>query len=101
MCNGSTPRSPRRPAALLRAFVACTLLACAALPARADVLVVAPHPDDDIITSAGVVLRARQAGETAWIVFMTNGDIDGEASGLARQAEAVAAQRQGAEETAP
>jgi hypothetical protein len=26
--------------------------------------VVSPHPDDDVITAAGVMLRARQNGET-------------------------------------
>jgi MYXO-CTERM domain-containing protein len=60
-------------------------------PARADLLIVAPHPDDDLITSAGVILRARQAGETVWVLFMTNGDIMGMESGLRRQNEAVEA----------
>jgi LmbE family N-acetylglucosaminyl deacetylase len=60
-------------------------------PARADLLIVAPHPDDDLITSAGVILRARQAGETVWVLFMTNGDIMGVQSGLGRQDEAVEA----------
>jgi LmbE family N-acetylglucosaminyl deacetylase len=60
-------------------------------PARADLLIVAPHPDDDLITSAGVILRARQAGETVWVLFMTNGDIMGVESGLRRQDEAVEA----------
>jgi LmbE family N-acetylglucosaminyl deacetylase len=76
--------------------LAAGLLALACLsvaqPARADVLVVAPHPDDDLITSAGVMLRARQAGETVRVMFMTNGDISGMTSGLMRQDEAVAAE---------
>jgi LmbE family N-acetylglucosaminyl deacetylase len=58
-------------------------------PARADLLIVAPHPDDDLITSAGVILRARKAGETVWVLFMTNGDVLGMDSGLQRQNEAV------------
>jgi LmbE family N-acetylglucosaminyl deacetylase len=67
------------------------LLGCmlATAPVRADLLIVAPHPDDDIITSAGVILRARQAGETVWVLFMTNGDVLGVETGLTRQDEAV------------
>jgi len=60
-------------------------------PARADLLIVAPHPDDDLITSAGLILRARQAGEVVWVLFMTNGDVMGMDSGRQRQDEAVAA----------
>lgn len=60
--------------------------------ARADILVIAPHPDDDIITSAGLTARARAAGETVWVVYMTNGDVLGMASGLTREDEAVTAQ---------
>lgn len=58
---------------------------------RADLLIVAPHPDDDLITSAGVILRARRAGQTVRIVFMTNGDVVSMESGLQRQDEAVKA----------
>jgi LmbE family N-acetylglucosaminyl deacetylase len=57
------------------------------------ILVVAPHPDDDIITSAGVSYNARQRGASVKIVFVTNGDaFGGPAQGYARQVEAVAAQ---------
>jgi LmbE family N-acetylglucosaminyl deacetylase len=90
------PKScPRLPARASAAFATGLLaLACLGIarPARADVLVVAPHPDDDLITSAGVMLRARQAGETVRVMFMTNGDISGMTSGLMRQDEAVAAE---------
>jgi LmbE family N-acetylglucosaminyl deacetylase len=64
-----------------------------AKPARADLLVIAPHPDDDLLIAAGVTLRARQAGEKVWVLFMTNGDVLGVASGLTRQDEAVEAQK--------
>ncbi len=73
--------------------VAAALLSLgAAGAASADILVVAPHPDDDIITSAGVIVRALDRGETVHVVFMTNGDVEGTAMGLLRQDEAVAAQ---------
>jgi LmbE family N-acetylglucosaminyl deacetylase len=60
-------------------------------PAHGDLLIVAPHPDDDLITAAGVILRAREAGETVWVLFMTNGDVLGIQSGLKRQDEAIEA----------
>lgn len=62
--------------------------------ARADILVVAPHPDDDIITAAGVIYRARQAGTVVWVAYMTNGDwyTTGVEWGRRRADEAVAAQ---------
>lgn len=62
-------------------------------PAQAHTLVVAPHPDDDILTSAGVILRAVQAGEPVTVVYMTNGENARTPDGLVRQAEAVAGQR--------
>ena len=57
--------------------------------ACAEILVVAPHPDDDLLTSAGVIYRALQDGETVTVVYMTNGDYQGPQIGFARQAEAV------------
>lgn len=76
------------------AAVAAGLFSLGAASAHADILVVAPHPDDDIITSAGVIARALDRGETVRVVFMTNGDVGGTAMGLLRQSEAVAAQAQ-------
>ncbi|MEP6774553.1 MAG: PIG-L family deacetylase, partial [Chloroflexota bacterium] len=42
--------------------------------------------------SAGLTARARAAGETVWVLYMTNGDVAGYTSGLVREDEAVAAQ---------
>lgn len=39
-----------------------------------DVLIFAPHPDDEVIGCAGVIQKALAAGETLRIVFTTNGD---------------------------
>ncbi|MEW8050556.1 MAG: PIG-L family deacetylase [Candidatus Thiodiazotropha sp.] len=58
----------------------------------ASILVVAPHPDDDIITASGVIADAVNRGEQVTVVFVTNGDISGVAQGLVRQSEAVNAQ---------
>jgi VCBS repeat-containing protein len=64
----------------------------AATPVRAGILVIAPHPDDDIITSAGVIKHATSQGQPVTVVFVTNGDIDGTSQGYLRQNEAVSAQ---------
>ena len=53
-------------------------------------LVIAPHPDDDIITAAGIIYNAIQAGDQCKVVFMTNGDdYTNTALGYKRENEAV------------
>ncbi|MEA2629380.1 MAG: hypothetical protein QOJ10_1840 [Chloroflexota bacterium] len=39
-----------------------------------DLLIFAPHPDDEVIGTCGVVLQAIAAGKSVRIVFVTNGD---------------------------
>lgn len=73
----------------VHAFAGALLLAT---PVRAGILVIAPHPDDDVIIAAGVVHKAHERGERVSIVFMTNGDKTSVGDGLQRQSEAVAAQ---------
>ena len=58
----------------------------------ARILVISPHPDDDIITAAGIIYQAVNRGEFVQIVFITNGDIHGTELGYQRQTEAVNAQ---------
>ena len=57
--------------------------------AHGKILVIAPHPDDDLLIAAGVTYAATQRGEQITIVYMTNGDFKGRASGDLRQDEAV------------
>jgi len=65
----------------------------AALPAAAQgVMVVAPHPDDDVVIASGVIRRAVLRGETVNVVYVTNGDWVGASSGIVRQGEVVTAQ---------
>ena len=67
--------------------------AAAALPAVAQpksVLVVAAHPDDEVLLAAGRSRTALSAGDQIKIVIVTNGDIDGVDSGLQREGESVA-----------
>jgi LmbE family N-acetylglucosaminyl deacetylase len=56
------------------------------------VLVLAPHPDDDVIISSGVVRRALSRGQPVRVAYLTNGDAYSASTGPIRQAEAVAAQ---------
>ncbi|MCC6543676.1 MAG: PIG-L family deacetylase [Nitrospirae bacterium] len=72
-------------------FVLLTVLFFSSL-ANANILVISPHPDDDVITSSGVVSQALERGEPVKIVYMTNGDYAGVATGYTRQNEAVSAQ---------
>jgi len=59
----------------------------------AAILVVAPHPDDDVIVAAGIISAAVNRGEKVTVVYMTNGDaVDGIVSGTTRQNEAATAQ---------
>ncbi|TYP72411.1 LmbE family N-acetylglucosaminyl deacetylase [Paenibacillus methanolicus] len=46
----------------------------ALLPLRADVLVFAPHPDDETLGTAGVIMRSLAAGLRVHVVIVTNGD---------------------------
>src|SRR5262245_15384239 len=80
------------------------------VPARARVLVFAPHPDDETLAVGGLIYRLTKSGVPVRVVFVTNGDgyphavIDGlgkphptgsdyVAFGALRQREAVAAVR--------
>ena len=43
-------------------------------PAPLDILIVAPHSDDEAIGCTAVILRAIKAGKRGGIVVVTNGD---------------------------
>jgi LmbE family N-acetylglucosaminyl deacetylase len=73
-------------------IVACLLALIAPTTANAQILVLSPHPDDDIITSAGIIYDAHRRGEAVTVVYLTNGDYNGIDWGFIRQNEAVAAQ---------
>lgn len=40
------------------------------------VLILAPHPDDEAIATAGVIQKALKAGSDIKVVFFTNGDFN-------------------------
>ncbi|NOU73106.1 hypothetical protein GC098_17055 [Paenibacillus sp. LMG 31458] len=43
-------------------------------PYPVDILVFAPHPDDEILGTAGIIMQAIAAGKRVHVVFFTNGD---------------------------
>lgn len=56
-----------------------------------DVLVVAPHPDDETLMAGGVLHAAVRRGERVGVVVVTNGDFTCARDGFARQRETVSA----------
>ena len=72
------------------------------MQSQAKILILAPHPDDDIIMASGIVSRAVLRGEDVRIVYMTNGDYynftyngtayNGVQVGYVREGEAVLGQ---------
>jgi LmbE family N-acetylglucosaminyl deacetylase len=70
----------------------CLFMLFCAREASARILVIAPHPDDDVITSAGIIYSAVKRGEPVKVVYMTNGDLYGQTIGYQREDEAVNAQ---------
>jgi LmbE family N-acetylglucosaminyl deacetylase len=56
-----------------------------------DLVVIAPHPDDEVLLASGLLLRAKQAQERVAVIIMTNGDFDCQVDGLVRQSESVQA----------
>ena len=85
----SRRRDSDAPASFVQTVWSTLCLCCLGIgQAHAGNLVVSPHPEDDVIFAAGVIYRSVGLDEVT-IVHMSNGDFNGVAVGLARQAEAV------------
>ncbi|MDP1922662.1 MAG: PIG-L family deacetylase [Myxococcales bacterium] len=54
-----------------------------------DVLVIAPHPDDEVLMAGGVMAQAVRRGERVAVVLLTNGDLSCQRDGRVRQAETI------------
>jgi LmbE family N-acetylglucosaminyl deacetylase len=73
------------------------LISCAPMrPPRShgvDLVVVAPHPDDEVLMAGGVLEQAVRRGQRARVIVLTNGDFTCSRDGAVRQNETVAAMR--------
>jgi LmbE family N-acetylglucosaminyl deacetylase len=56
-----------------------------------DVLVLAPHPDDEVLLAGGVMRRAIAGGQKVAVIVVTNGDLGCTRDGTVRQEETVSA----------
>ncbi len=72
---------------------------CADLPARGVVLVVAPHPDDEVIGPGATLVRHVRAGDPVHGLWVTTG-VHGDASGTRDVGEYTALRRREAEAAA-
>lgn len=64
----------------------------AELFADKNVMLIAPHEDDDLCILGGAIEEFENYGSRVSVVFVTNGDIHGPESALSRMREAMAAQ---------
>lgn len=63
-------------------MLALLLAVCTTAPAldtlrlRPDerILIIAPHPDDEVLACGGLIQQALDIGDSVWIVYLTNGD---------------------------
>jgi LmbE family N-acetylglucosaminyl deacetylase len=44
------------------------------VPAATRLLIIAPHPDDEVLSAAGLMQRVHEAGGTIRVVYLTNGE---------------------------
>src|SRR5512135_293605 len=73
---------------LLPALAALAL--ASPLTARAKtVLIIATHPDDEVLMAAGRSRTAFTSGDVVKVVIVTNGDLNGVSVGLTREGESV------------
>jgi LmbE family N-acetylglucosaminyl deacetylase len=69
-------------AIVLIALLAVPVRASPLLPAPARLLVVAPHPDDEVLGAGGLIYSVSQHGGEVKVVFMTMGDGYSAAAGM-------------------
>ena len=79
-----------RPATRVAALLVMVALLGAA-SASAQVVVFAPHPDDEALFASGIIYQARQSGKTVKVVVATNGDCEDPTIGHTRERETIAA----------
>lgn len=67
------------------------LLACRPTRVGIDLLVIAPHPDDEVLLAAGAMEKAIAEGRRVAVIIVTNGDYSCERDGYLREGESIAA----------
>ncbi|MEQ1731467.1 MAG: PIG-L family deacetylase [Vicinamibacterales bacterium] len=87
------PESHLSQGEMVKALFPLLLLLSACRPTQTgiDVLVIAPHPDDEILLAGGVIELAVAQGRHVAVILVTNGDYSCERDGYLREAESVAA----------
>ena len=72
--------------------VAATMLAASPSPSLpASLLVVAPHPDDEVLMAGGLMAAMRRDKRPVTVVIVTNGDLGCGRDGFVREDESIAA----------
>ena len=110
-CRFATPAlmAPTLRASTFRVFsllastlLASSWLACGSTPtpsaqpvvataSKGPILIFAPHPDDEVLMTAGIIARARAEHRRVRVVIATNGDYACVTSGFVRQNESLEA----------
>jgi trimeric autotransporter adhesin len=79
-----------RPVCLLITLLLIVANAVSATGQNKNIVILAPHPDDEGLCCAGIIYNALQQGNNVTIVVVTNGDYEGGVStGLTREGETV------------
>ena len=76
---------------ITKIFIGSSLLFLLTFNVPAEILILAPHPDDEALMFSGIIYRALNQGEDINIVLMTNGDYLSIDYGYLRQNETIAA----------
>jgi trimeric autotransporter adhesin len=91
MRNGSSGSDRALPASRLACIFGLLLAVAPPVASAKSILVIAPHEDDEIFLAAGVARAAKARGDTVKMVLVTNGDVNGVSTGLAREENSVTA----------
>lgn len=61
----------------------------AGVPSGKNILILAPHQDDEMLMAGGIIKRAVDAGDNVKVLLATNGDYNGQGSGQGRIVESI------------
>jgi LmbE family N-acetylglucosaminyl deacetylase len=72
-----------------KVLVTLLTLSCVGRTGGVDMLVISPHPDDEVLMAGGIMEQAVRRGERVAVVLVTNGDLSCRRDGNVRQVETV------------